>query len=152
MHWKKQNFFFKLYLEFLLLWIGMVHRLILSWYWTEISLNLWKNSGRLNIFTIIYFCLFLNVHLFSRESVSGGEAERQEDRGSQAGSRLSEQSPTRGWNLSSGTLKSWPELKLDAYPTEPPRHPLFLSFLKHGLSFHLFPFSLSPSVAFLFFF
>ena len=55
--------------------------------------------------------------------MSRGGAEREGDTESEAGSRLqlSAQSPTQGSN--SRTMISGPELKSDAQPTEPPRHP-----------------------------
>ena len=69
--------------------------------------------------------IFFNVYFFLREFylfwMRGGGAEREEDRESEAGSALSAQSPMRG--LNSQTTGSWPELKSDASPTEPPRQP-----------------------------
>ena len=62
--------------------------------------------------------IFFNVYLFLRErqSRSGGGAEREGDTESEAGYRL--------WAVSTGNMRSWPELKLDTHPTEPPRcHP-----------------------------
>ena len=65
---------------------------------------------------LFWFLIFFNVYLFLRE--------RETQNGKQVpGSKLSAQSPTRGskpW-----TERSWPELKLDAQPTEPPRRPWF---------------------------
>ena len=58
----------------------------------------------------------------------GAERERETQNPKQApGSKLSAQSPTRGSN--SWTLRSWPELKSDAQPTEPPRRPCYDLFL-----------------------
>ena len=51
-----------------------------------------------------------------------GHRERETQNLKQApGSELSVQSLTRGSNLR--TMRSWPEPKSDAQPTEPPRHP-----------------------------
>ena len=68
--------------------------------------------------TLLFF-FFLNVYFISegereraRQSTSRGGAEREGDTESEAGSRLSAQSPTRGSNPH--TVRSWPELKLDA--------------------------------------
>ena len=83
--------------------------------------NLKKN---LNLF--IYFKLMF-IYFWEREtqSVSRGGAETEGDTESEAapGSELSAQSPTRGSNPQ--TVRSWPELKLDAQPTEPPRRPSY---------------------------
>ena len=55
-----------------------------------------------------------------KESVSGGEAERERrEQESQAGS-VSVQSPT--WGSNSQTMRSLPEPKSDAQAIEPPRH------------------------------
>ena len=65
--------------------------------------------------------LFLKVYLFLRgKSVSGG-GKRDGDRGSEAGSALKAERPMQGSNQQ--TVRSGPEPKSDAYPTEPPRHP-----------------------------
>ena len=55
-----------------------------------------------------------------RQSMNGGGAEREETQSlKQApGSELSAQSPTWAWN--SQTVRSRPDLKLDAQTTEPP--------------------------------
>ena len=53
--------------------------------------------------------------------MSGGEAEREGDTESEAGSGPSAQSATRGLNPQ--TVRSCPEPKSDAQPTEPPRCP-----------------------------
>ena len=49
--------------------------------------------------------------------------EREGDTESEAGSgsELSAHSPT--WVSNSQTVRSWPEMKSDAHPTEPLRHP-----------------------------
>ena len=46
----------------------------------------------------------INVYFFQRQSGSGGEAEREGDTESEAGSKMSAQSPTRGSN--SQTMRS----------------------------------------------
>ena len=65
-----------------------------------------------------------------RDSMSKGRAEREKETQNPKrapGSELSAQSPTRGWN--SQTVRSWPEPKSDAQPTEPPRHPRYHLYL-----------------------
>ena len=53
-----------------------------------------------------------------------GQRERETQNPKQTpGSELPEQGPMQGSN--SQTVRSWPELKSEAYPTEPLRHPLF---------------------------
>ena len=89
-------------------------------------------------FILFYFIkkMFLTFIYFwdrERQSMNGGgsERERETQNPKQApGSELSAQSLTRG--LNSRTARSWPEPKLDAQPTEPPRHPknsFFLMFI-----------------------
>ena len=57
-----------------------------------------------------------------RENRGGTERERETQNPKQVpGSKLSAQSPMRGSN--SQTTRSWPELKLDAQPTEPSSRP-----------------------------
>ena len=68
--------------------------------------------------------IFFNVCLFLRETyglwAGEGHRERETQNPKQApGSELSTQSPT--WDSNSGTMRSWPELKSDTQPTEPPR-------------------------------
>ena len=77
---------------------------------------------------IIWFFFFFLMFIYFWESdwqhVSGVEAERGKERQNpkQApGSELSAQSPTRGSN--SRAVRSWPEWKSSAGPTEPPRCP-----------------------------
>ena len=53
--------------------------------------------------------------------MSRGGAEREGDTESEAGSKLSAQSPTQGSNPR--TVRSCPEPKSDTQPTEPHRHP-----------------------------
>ena len=87
-------------------------------------------------FVFNFFFFFLRLNYFwerERESKQGrGGAETKGDTESEAGSRLraisteteqSSLSSTRGSN--SRVVRSWPEPKSDAQPTEPPRHPLF---------------------------
>ena len=58
------------------------------------------------------------------------ERERETQTSSQApGSELSAQSLTRGSN--SQAVRSWPEPKSDAQPTEPPRCPVLTESLNH---------------------
>ena len=62
-------------------------------------------------------------------SRGGAERERETQNPKQApGSELSAQSPMRGSN--SQTVRSWPEPKSDAQPTEPPRRPTTWHFKK----------------------
>ena len=68
----------------------------------------------------------LNVYFWERESCRVQVGEKQRERETQnlkqaPGFELSVQSLMQGSN--SGTTRSWPEPKLDAQPTEPPRHP-----------------------------
>ena len=56
-----------------------------------------------------------------RQSVSGGGAERQGDRGSEMSSSLTVASQMQGSN--SRTVSLLPEVKSEAQPTEPPRCP-----------------------------
>ena len=68
-----------------------------------------------------------------RERESEHEWGRGRERGRQnpkqsPGSELSAQSPTQGSN--SQTARSWLEPKSDAQPTEPPRYPVSLFFIK----------------------
>ena len=73
-----------------------------------------------------FFNCFFNVYLFLRERESESEQGRGKERGRQnpkqaPGSELSAQSPT--WGSNSQAVRSRPELKSDAQPTEPPRRP-----------------------------
>ena len=77
--------------------------------------------------------IFLNVYLFLRQRETehewgrGRERERETQNQKQApGSEPSAQSLTRGSN--SRTMRSWPELKSDAQPTETPRRPTISHF------------------------
>ena len=67
-----------------------------------------------------------NVYSFLRDRERQHERGRGRERETQnlkqaPGSELLAQSPTQG--LNSQTARSWPELKSDAQPTEPPRRP-----------------------------
>ena len=70
--------------------------------------------------------LFFKVYLFLRERVCVHELGKSRERGRHGiwkqapGSELSAQSPMQG--LDPWAMRSWPELKLEAQPTEPPRH------------------------------
>ena len=85
---------------------------------------------------MVYFLMIkkivFNVYLFLREKESelgrGREKRRQRKLKQAPGSELSAQSSMQG--LNSWTMKSWPELKLDALPTEPPRCPSSDFFFK----------------------
>ena len=81
----------------------------------------------------IFFVMFIYFWERERERVQAGEG--QKERKTQnlkptPGSELSAQSLTQASN--SQTVRSWPEPKLDAQPTEPPRSPWekwFLCFI-----------------------
>ena len=80
-----------------------------------------------------FFIYFFNVYLFLRQGETEREQGRVRERETQnpkqaPGSELSAQSPTRGWN--SRTVRSWPERKSAAQPTEPLRGPYIYSFLR----------------------
>ena len=78
----------------------------------------------LNIVSYLcHFIYFLDV-LFLRERAPAREGRwggGRRDRGSEAGSMLIAESPI--WRSNSWTMRSWPEQKLEAHPTEPPRCP-----------------------------
>ena len=84
---------------------------------------------------IFYVYLFLGLLLREREreSTSGGGAEREGVRGSIAGSLLRARCGAR----SREPMRSWPELKLGTWPTEPPRCPDPCHFLKKVYTFTL---------------
>ena len=68
--------------------------------------------------------------------MSRGEAERDGDTDSEAGSRLWVVSTSLMQGSNSQTARSWPELKSAAQPTEPPRCPKIGEFLnKEGVDF-----------------
>ena len=76
-----------------------------------------------------------------------GQRERETQNVKQApGSELSAQSPM--WGLNSRAVRSWPELKSDAQPTEPPRCPHLYHFqLETPCSVALVKINRDPSVA-----
>ena len=81
------------------------------------------------------------MFIFERDRVwtGQGQRERETQNSKQAsGSELSVQSPTRGSNTQ--TVRSWPEPKSDAQPTEPPRRPLAQNFCEGILTVQLYPF------------
>ena len=61
-----------------------------------------------------------------RERMSGGGTEREEDRGFKAGFVLTAVNPVQGSNPL--TVRSLPEPKSDAQPTEPPRRTCLFAF------------------------
>ena len=67
--------------------------------------------------------------------MNGGGAEREGDTESETGSRLLAISPEpdAGLELTDREIMTW--LKLDAYPTAPPRRPLIIHFCFHSLVF-----------------
>ena len=74
-----------------------------------------------------FFFNFFNVYFCERQRQRDGETECEQGRGRERGRQnlkqapgleLSAQSLRRGSNAC--TMRSWPELKLDAQPTEPP--------------------------------
>ena len=72
---------------------------------------------------------------FERENVSRGGAERERDRGSEAGSTLTAESPTR--DLNPQTTRPQPRPKSDAQPTDPLRHPqktYYLIYIVYSLT------------------
>ena len=113
-----------------------------GWVWkcattiVSLSLQLWCCSRFqwvkfiINFFTqypiILIECFFFNVYSFlkdrERQSTSRGGAETEGDTESEAGSRLwaVNTEPERGARTHE-TMRSWPELKSDAQPTESPR-------------------------------
>ena len=64
-----------------------------------------------------------------------GEAEREGDRRSEAGSALTAESPMR--DLNSQTVRLSPEPKSDTQPTEPPRCPDVFIFLIQYVTVHV---------------
>ena len=64
---------------------------------------------------------FFNVYLFLRERERGRGRESDKDRGPEAGSALTAESPTQGSKPQ--TMRSRPEPRSDTYPSEPPRRP-----------------------------
>ena len=79
---------------------------------------------------LAYDRLFKNIFL---EFIYFRERER-ENLKQEPGSKLSAQSLM--WDLNPWTMRSWPELKSDAYLTEPPRRPRPSLFLREGETEH----------------
>ena len=81
-----------------------------------------------NIIILKNFLTFIYFWERDRAWVGSGQRERETQNLKQApGSKLSAQSLTQGSN--SWTMRSWPELKSDAQPAEPPRCPLWVFLL-----------------------
>ena len=81
------------------------------------------------VFLIVFYFYYFLTFIFETDRVWAAEGQREREAWNlkqDPGSELALQSPMRGSN--SQTLRSWQELKLVAHPTEPPRHPLNLSF------------------------
>ena len=82
-----------------------------------------------NFLMFLYFWERERERQTDRVSRGGAEREGETQNSKQApGSMLSAKRPKRGSN--SQTVRSWPEPKSDTQPTEPPRHPYFICFLK----------------------
>ena len=80
-------------------------------------------------FILLFNCFIMFTYLRERERER--EAERGRERKTQnlkqaPSSELSEQN--LGWGLNSQTMRSWPEMKPDAQPTEAPRLCLLFNF------------------------
>ena len=91
--------------------------------WTEVQgSNDWAPQAPSNCFKKIFFNVYLFLTERNRAWVGEGQRERETQNPKQApSSELPAQSPMR--SSSSQTARSWPELKSDAQPTEPPRCP-----------------------------
>ena len=78
------------------------------------------------------------IYFWEKQSMSRGRAEREREAQNpkQApGSEPSAESPMQGSSSwVSWAMTSWPQPKLDAQPTEPPRRPLGVPFLFYGSS------------------
>ena len=82
----------------------------------------------------ILFKKIFNVYLRDRDRAPVGEGQREREAQNpkqSPGSELSAQSRT--WDSNPQTVRSRPELKSDAYPTEPPRRPLHALSVMSGL-------------------
>ena len=84
------------------------------------------------ILSLLKNCLFI----FERWGRGGG-AERDGERGSQGGTTLSAQSSVWGWAHEPWDHDMNRNQELDAQPTEPPRYPESLAFLKSGTSLRI---------------
>lgn len=84
-------------------------------------------------FLTFFFLMFIYFWDRETELAWGRGRERETQNPKQApGSELSAQSPTLG--LNTGTVRSLPERKSDAQPTEPPRRPIVSNFLNGNKS------------------
>ena len=111
--------------------------------WKLVSFFLWANSrlktdvlsarngpclppsySRHHLIQRIFFNLYVFLRERDRERAWVGEGQREKETDSEAGFRLWAVS-TRGRcpGLNSRAVRSWPEPKLDAQPTEPPKRP-----------------------------
>ena len=113
-------------------------------------ISLYTSSFSLKIQRSPIFCCYLLKKIFltfiyywqierDRAWAWEGQRERETQNLKQApGSELSAQSLTQGWK--SQTVWSWPELKPDAQPTEPPRHlpppPFLVKFFFKAATFY----------------
>ena len=91
------------------------------------------------VFLNFYFIkkFFLNVYFWDRDRALVGEGQRERETQMQKqapGSEVSVQSPRQGSN--SQTMRSWPEPKSVAQPTEPPRHPYFIFIISALLRYN----------------
>ena len=77
--------------------------------------------------SISFYNYFFDV-LLNFERAQAGKGQREGDRGSEAGSVLTAESPM--WGLNSRTVRSGPEPKWNAQLTEPPRCPTALIVIK----------------------
>ena len=66
------------------------------------------------------------IYIWERERVQAEQGQREGDKGSNVGSALTAARLMRGSN--SQTKRSWPELKSDDQPAEPPKCPYFSPF------------------------
>ena len=87
-----------------------------------------KGPTKFTLIISILFKCFIYFWERKRERMSREGAEREGDRGSEAGSLLTAESPM--WGSNPRTVRPWPEPKSDAQPTEPPRRPEFIYFLR----------------------
>ena len=104
-----------------------------------------SSCGLIHKIIFLMFIYFDRERERERERAWVGEGQREgetQNLKEAPGSELSAQSPM--WGLNSRTVRSWPELKLDSQPTEPPRCPdYFLNFwsFAHWILLSLFSFT-----------